>query len=519
MRFDGGVVGARGALQRTSEGVTGNYALNPYPLIAAVDLGSNSFRLQVAQVENGQFYARDAQKDTVRIAAGLGENKLLDRESQERALACLARFGERLRGFPGGAVRAVATNTFRAAKNARAFLAKAESRLGHPIEIIAGHEEARLIYLGVAHGLPRGPVRRLVVDIGGGSTELIVGAGLEPHKLESLYMGCVSYSRRYFPEGKISRDAMEQAELAARLELQSIVASFNPDQWDEAIGSSGTARALAAILEQNGWSETGITPQGLDKLREKMIKAGDLRKLDLDGLAEDRAPVLAGGLVIMAAIFSDLKLEQMSVSDKGLRDGVLHDMVGRIEHHDVREQTVGQFMQRYHVDTAQAARVEKLALALLRSLLPGDESSFHHHFLAWAARLHEIGLTISYNRYHKHSAYIIEYADMPGFSTTDQDYLSLLALAHRGSIEKVQDRVEDRRDWLTILALRLAVLFHRARVDAELPRMRVASSGSRFSLALSAGWLQKNPLCRTFLEQEAREWKAAGFGLAIDSGG
>ena len=250
--------------------------MQEYSTIAAVDLGSNSFRLQVARIVDDQIYPLDSLKETVRLASGLNADNQLNAEAQARALACLKRFNERLRSLPPEAVRAVGTNTFRVAKNADAFLAAAEAALGFPIDIIAGREEARLIYLGVSHALPISSAKRLVVDIGGGSTECIIGDGFEPREMESLYMGCVSFTQRFFSDGKISKGALQKAELAARAETQAIAAGFAADHWNEAVGSSGTARALADILEQNGWSPSGITAEGLEKLRSFLIKAGDV---------------------------------------------------------------------------------------------------------------------------------------------------------------------------------------------------------------------------------------------------
>src|SRR5688500_3112278 len=338
-----------------------------YSTLAAVDLGSNSFHLQVARVVADQLYPLDALREPIRLGAGLTRDKRLDEGSQERALECLKRFGERLRGFDPHAVRAVGTNTLRVAKNAPAFLKHAQTALGFPIEVVAGREEARLIYLGVSHSMPASKDKRLVVDIGGGSTEFIIGRGFKPLKLESIYMGCVSYSLKYFPDGRITKAAMKQAELAARIELQTIIAEFAKGKWQHAVGSSGSARALAEILHMNGYAEGGITAEGLDRLRSAMIKAGDLGRLGLEGLRTDRIPVLPGGLAIMSAALSELGIESMTVAAGSMRQGILYDMLGRFQHNDMRDVTVSQFMQRYHVDSKQARRVANLALVLYRS--------------------------------------------------------------------------------------------------------------------------------------------------------
>ena len=490
-----------------------------YSNVAAVDLGSNSFRLQVARVVDDQIYMLDSLKDTVRLGAGLGADNTLDQDTCNRALASLGRFGERLRGLPRGAVRAVGTNTFRVAKNAQEFLLQAEAALGFPIEIIAGREEARLIYLGVSHDLPASNENRLVVDIGGGSTEFIIGTGLQPKQMESLYMGCVSYSQRFFPNGKISKSALQQAELAARTELQSICGKFSAAHWQQAIGSSGTAKALTDIMQMNGYSDNGITTKGLARLRDAMLKAGDCNKLQLAGLRPDRMPVLGGGFAIMAATFAELDIDNMTVSDSALREGVLYDMLGRFHSQDMRETTVSQFMRRYHVDPIQAGHVERLGINLLRQLAESQPLDLDTALqrLSWAARLHEIGLSIAHSGFHKHSAYIIEHADMPGFSKKEQAQLSRLALAQRGSLNKVTQLLSDNEDSTQIMALRLAVLFYRSRMDFKLPQIRLEWHGSSFKLTMSKGWLTRNPLTEAALESEAKEWKSAGMKLVISS--
>jgi exopolyphosphatase/guanosine-5'-triphosphate,3'-diphosphate pyrophosphatase len=318
-----------------------------YETLAAVDLGSNSFHLQIGRIVDDQIYLLDGLREQVRLGAGLTRDKRIDRATQVRALEALRRFSDRLRGFPAEAVRVVGTNALRVAKNSRQFLAEAKEALGFPIEIIAGREEARLIYLGVAHSLPLSREKRLVMDIGGGSTEFIIGTGVRPELMDSLYMGCVSYSLKYFAEGKVEKSAFKQAELAARSELQTIVKQYTKRGWAEAV-SSGTARSIASIVEANGWSEHGISAAGLDKLRSAFLKVGDIERLLLPGMREDRAAILPGGLAIMCAAFAELGIEHMSVSDAALRQGVLYDLLGRVQKHDMREVTVRQFMRRYH---------------------------------------------------------------------------------------------------------------------------------------------------------------------------
>jgi exopolyphosphatase/guanosine-5'-triphosphate,3'-diphosphate pyrophosphatase len=490
-------------------------------ILAAVDLGSNSFRLQVARVESEQIYLLDGLREPVRLAAGLTENKLLDKESQQRALACLQRFGERLRGLPREAVRAVGTNSLRVAKNAPEFLPHAEAALGFPIEVIAGREEARLIYLGVAHGLSQADGKRLVMDIGGGSTEFIIGDGLEPIRLESLYMGCVSYSLRYFPDGKVTKGALKQAELAARTEVQTIVNDYRQTGWNVALGSSGSARVLCDILEQNGYSDGGITRDGLERLRAELIRVGDVRRLELQGLKPDRLPVLPGGFAIMYAALNELGIEQMRPALGALREGVLYDLLGRFHNHDMRDVTVQQFMRRYHVDTRQAERVARLSGGLAQQFIDGQANEVALHLLNWAAKLHEIGISVAHSGFHKHTSYILKNADMPGFSKKEQDRLSLLTLAQRGNLDKLRGQLFTTftaEDIALVMALRLATLFYRNRSDVPLPVMEGRFSGTKFHLALQSGWRALNPLTDTALQEEAKQWREWGVSLQVVEG-
>lgn len=486
--------------------------MQEYPTLAAVDLGSNSFHLQVARVEGEQLFYLDAHKESVRLAGGLTEDKRLDAAAQKRALACLARFGERLKGMPAGAVRAVGTSALRVAKNAPEFLEKARAALGFDIEIVAGREEARLIYLGVAHSLPLKAEPRLVVDIGGGSTECIVGTGYEPAERESLRMGCVVYSSRFFPGGQLDKAAMKAAETAARVEVQAVAGQFRGG-WQEAVGSSGTARMLGEICFQNGLSDGGISAEGLKWLREQIVKAGDVERLEIDGLKADRKPVLAGGAAIMSGIFRELDIREMTVAQGAMREGILWDLLGRVHDHDMRDVTVEQFMRRYRVDPRQAARVEHLALSLLGQLdggFPPDAA----HLLTWAARLHEIGVGIAHAGFHKHGAYILENADMPGFSRQDQARLARLVRASRGSLGKL-GLGWDEPLWPLILCLRLALLFHLSRSDQALPELALQCDKGECRVDLPEGWLENNPLTRITLESELKEWRGTAPAISL----
>ena len=489
----------------------------PYEHVAAVDMGSNSFRMQVGRIVGNQIYPLDGLKETVRLAAGLTADKLLDAAAQERGLIALARFGERLRGFAPDSVRAVATNTLRVAKNAPEFLDRAEEALGFPIEVIAGREEARLIYLGVAHTLPNRRQRQLVVDIGGGSTEFIIGRNIKPMQLESLYMGCVSYSLKYFPNGRIDKRGMKEAELAARRELQAIVHAYRATGWDMVVGSSGTAKAICDLIEFNGFANGSITRDGLESLRERLIQAGHAAKAGLEGMRPDRIPVIPGGVAIMSAVFKEFGLDDMVFSEGALRLGVLYDLLGRYHHDDLREATVSRFMQRYEVDRRQAARIATTAIEFYQQLRPQDdiETTPAAQFVIWAARLHEIGISIAHSSYHKHSAYILANADMPGFSKRDQTLLSRLVLAHRGKLERAQPLSRDAPEWLLIFSLRIAALLHRARDDAPMSELRVRMNAKGFELQIEREWLAAAPLTATVLTDEVQQWANVGIELRL----
>ncbi|MDP2030418.1 MAG: exopolyphosphatase [Thiobacillus sp.] len=487
--------------------------MKTYDTLAAVDLGSNSFRLEVARVAGDQLYPLDSLKETVRLAGGLSDDKRLDDATQARALACLQRFGERLRGLSPEAVRCIGTSTLRIAKNADAFIRQAEAALGHPIEIVAGREEARLIYLGVAHSLPASPDKRLVVDIGGGSTEFIIGNGLRPHERESLHMGCVNFSRRFFADGIIDKAALKAAEMTACAEVERIAREFSRNNWQQAIGSSGTARALREILEQNGLAERGITADGLARLRSLMIKAGHIDALQLVGLRSDRRPVIAGGFAIMSGLFAELGIEQMEVAETAMREGILYDLLGRFHKQDMREATVDEFMRRYHVDNQQAAQVNKVALRLLHATGQGTDNDVR--FLEWAARLHEIGLMVSHSGYNRHSGYILQNADMPGFSRSEQARLALLARAQRGALAKLPEFALDAalsdNDRLLVWLLRQAVILCRSRAEPHLPEVKVEAGARRYRLTLPEGWLESRPLTQRALQEEAAHWNAVGM--------
>ncbi len=513
----------------------------PHHTLAAVDLGSNSFHLQIARLVDNQLYPLDNLKETVRLGAGVTPEKQIDPATAERAFNALRLFAERLRGLPKDAVRVVGTNALRIAKNANSFVREAEAILGYPIEVIAGREEARLIYIGVAHSLPPANQNRLVVDIGGGSTEFIIGHRMKPKLVDSLYMGCVSFSERYFPGGKLDRKSFKEAEYAAACELESITTPFRKEGWREAYGSSGTAKALGIILVENGQSTHAITRDGLAWLKEKALKAGDFKSLDLPGVKGDRVPVLPGGLAIMTAIFEELDLKEMAIADTALRDGVLYDLLGRTSHTDIRDTTVIQFAKRYHVDQAQATRVEAAALRFFDAIDSAgdgaadstnqsagseqndaellDERRYQHRqTLGWACRLHEIGISIAQAGFHKHSAYIIGNADMPGFSKREQATLATLILAQRGKLSKLSaEQMQDDLFVSRVLCLRLSVLLARSRRNPGGQRFSLLRhlAERKFTLKVEHDWLAKNDLTAYELKQEAMEWANVGVEVVV----
>ena len=500
--------------------------MNATELVAAVDLGSNSFRMLVAQVvktpSGTQLRPIDTLRESVRLAAGLTDNKLLGNDAYRRGIAAIQRFGERIRGFDPANVRAVATNTLRVAKNAPHFIREAEQALGFPIEVIAGVEEARLIYIGAAHEVPAVQGNRLVVDIGGGSTELIIGKGYEPKLMESLYIGCVSHSLRFFPKGNIDSHAFKEAELAARREIQVISEAYLKTGWKQVIGSSGTARALAELIAENNFngqidnSDGLITRDGLRAMKKHLLKYEHINQVELQGLKDDRRSVWPGGLAIMIAVFDELGIESMEVTDAALRIGVLYDLLGRSQHEDMRFVTVEQFMQRYAVDREQAKRVGNLATEFLAQLPKPDEESRADNIalLQWAANLHEIGLSISHNGYHKHSAYIAGNADMPGFSKNDQARLAALLIGHTGKLGKLANNASFS-DWRMLFCMRLAQVLCRGRSDINLPKVKVSEHNGEYSVSLSKDWAREHPLTEFSLQKEAAEWERIGRPYSI----
>lgn len=491
-------------------------------VVAAIDLGSNSFHLIVARIANGHVQVLDRLREMVQLASGLDNRNRLSEESQQRALDCLARFGQRLRHLSPEQLRIVGTNTLRQARNSAGFLSRAEQVLGQNIEIISGQEEARLIYLGVAHSVADVTGRRLVVDIGGGSTELIVGEKFETRSLTSLKMGCVSLSRACFDDGRISESRLREAELLVRLKLEPVCEEFRALGWQVATGASGSIKAIHEVIMKEGWSREGITLEALRRLRVTLLESGQTATVAARWQLESaRARVFTGGFVVLHGLCEALGVTRMEVSDGALREGVIYDLLGRIRHEDVRDRTIAAVIDRYGLDRAQAERVNATAQALLNQVRDrwGLAAEEWTHNLDWAARLHEIGLLLTHDLHHKHGAYILQHAELPGFSNSDQTLLAALVRRHRrgfsaGAFQHLPKEVAPLAQRLGVL-LRLAVVLHRSRSRQPLPPLELGVSQRRLDLRFPAGWLDDHPLTQADLTAEARYLKKAGFRLAF----
>ena len=490
-------------------------------LLAAVDLGSNSFRLSIGRVEqnNGhaQIYAVDRLNESVRLASQMSADKSIHPDAIKRAVTILQRFHERIEGFHPNRVRAVATNTFRVASNREEVLAVAENALGFPIEVISGYEEARLIYAGVNNALPPSSSRRLMVDIGGGSTEIIIGRNTLPQLLASLAMGCVSYTDRFFSTGLITDNRMNQAIWTARQEIEVIAQQYRKNGWQQAYGSSGTAKGIEAILLAKGYSTRGITLKAMYLLRQKLVRDKRVIVEDLPSIKPHRIPVLAAGLAIMIAIFEELKIDTMLLGEGALRMGVLYDLLGRDSNRDKREETVLQLSKRYQLDQAQAQRVNKTALTLFKqlSLKPTPDNQDLEKALGWAADLHEVGLSIAHHDFHKHSAYVLEHADMPGFSRDDQALLAFLTLEQLGKLDKLKNQPSSREQKLTLLCLRLSIMLMRRREEVDPLPLRLKMDATGATVYADKQWVAARPLSEFSLRAEQNEWAKANISIKL----
>lgn len=490
-------------------------------ILAAVDLGTNSFHMVVARRTGDQLVIIDRLREMVRLGDGVDDDGRLDPKVAARAIAGLERFGQRLLHMRANCVRVVGTSALRRVQRNRGFLERARRAIGHPIEIISGQEEARLIYSGVTQSLPRSTGRRLVVDIGGGSTELIIGRGRDPLDLESLKLGCVVMSKGHFGDGRLSHRRFDRARLAVRQEMEPIRLAYRKRGWDSAVGSSGTIRALYEALRELDPETAAITPAGLDMLIEQFIEAGQVAKLPLHLIAADRRPVIAGGLAILAEVFSELGIKRMHVAEGAMREGVLHQLVGRFTAVDARERTVRSMQVRYQADLAQADRVEATAVTLLRQVKARWRLTdpLAEQMLRWAARLHEIGLDVAHSGYHRHGAYLLENADMPGFTRDEQLLLARMVRSHRRKL--ALDGLSDLRPpWnqlseRLIVIFRLAVLLHRNRGDSKPPRLTLAPRGRGINVCFKLRSLRKHPLTEADLHQEQDHLRMHGIALRL----
>ena len=493
-------------------------------LLAALDLGSNSFRLEIGRLDHGQIRRTEYLKETVRQGTGLDADRNLTLDAMQRGWDCLARFAERLAGINKGCIRAVATQTLREAHNREEFLARAKKILDFPIDVISGREEARLIYQGVAHMLPQSDERRLVVDIGGRSTEMIIGTGLQAQTMESYRVGSVAWSMKYFPSGQFTPHAFKIAEIAAKAVLEEAVSVYRQSAWDVAYGSSGTVGAVGDVLTAAGWPAGIVSQDGLDWLLDKLLKAQGADRLKLDGMKDDRRAVIGGGVSLLRAVFDLLGIESMETAQGALRHGVLYDLIDR-EHDqtDVRSATVVRLATKFDTDAAQARRISEVACHLFKQACAGqspNQSARAQRKLQWAAQLHEIGSQISHSDYHKHGAYILDNADAPGFALPELHSLSQLVLGHRGKLRKLELRVDDRAFIDQLLCLRLAVILCHARRDPDLKGLSLTSAAAperAFELRCRPGWAAAFPQSAYLLNEEVLAWQKVLWALTFTS--
>lgn len=493
--------------------------------LAAVDLGSNSFRLEIGRVEGGQFYRTEYLKETVRQGGGLDEARNLTPQAMQRGWDCLARFGERLAGFTADEVRAVATQTLREARNRDDFLRPGGQLLGFPIDVISGREEARLIYQGVAQMLPRKEERRLVIDIGGRSTELILGSGLEPLQMESYRVGSVAWSMRYFPNGLFTKRTFLTAEIAAKAVLDEALSLYAPSQWETAYGSAGTVNAVGDVLAASGWPAGVIDQAGLDWLLERLIAAQNAERIRLPGMKDDRKAIIGGGLSILRALFDLLGIKKLEQAAGGLRHGLLMDMLGQHQQHtDLREHSIARLAAKFGADPLHGKRVGQVAVHFLEQLtLDGSAApqvplARLREKLLWAGLLHEIGSHISHSDYHKHGAYILDNTDAMGFALTELHRLSLLVLGHRGKLRKLEVDLADASFVQQLLALRLAVVLCHARRDPELNGVTLSRdrrNPASFVIGLRADWAGTYPQSAHLLNEEVIAWQKTPWALRV----
>ena len=485
-------------------------------LLAAVDLGSNSFRLEIGRYEHGHIQRVQYLKETVRQGAGLDAERKLTPAAMQRGWDCLARFAERLADFERGHVRAVATQTLREARNRADFITQGNQILGFAIDVVSGPEEGRLIYQGVSRLLPQSDERRLVVDIGGRSTELILGQHWTANNVASFRVGSVAWSARYFPDGALTRAAFESAEIAAKAVLDEAVGNYPRSAWDTAYGSSGTIGAVGAVLQAAGAAGDCITRDGLDWLLDQLLRARHADRLRLEGLKEDRRAVIGGGVSVLRALFDLLDIDQLHVAQGALRQGALYDLIAREQPEtDLRSATVRSLMQRFAVDQPHAECVAQLASQLFAQAAPaGSERAARE--LDWAARLHEIGTRIAHSGYHHHGAYILDHTDAPGFALPELHRLSLLVLGHRGKLRKLAADLNDPTLALQLMCLRSAVALCHARRPPDTEGLSLRLQGKHGQLRTRPGWAAAYPQSAHLLREECEDWQKTPWDFHIE---
>ena len=491
-------------------------------LLAAIDLGSNSFRLEIGRYDHGLIQRVAYLKETVRQGNGLDVDRNLTPEAMQRGWDCLARFAERLSGFKKAQVRAVATQTLREAKNREEFLKRGCEILGFPIEVIAGTEEARLIYQGVAHMLPSDNERRLVIDIGGRSTELVLGQGLNASETASFRVGSVTWSMKYFPEGEFTEQTFYRADIAAQAVLEEAISAYPSSQWKKAYGASGTVGAVADILALAGFPENEISLEGLDWLVKCLVRAGLAHKVQLEGLKDDRRAVIGGGVSVLRALMTLLQVKTLHVAQGALRHGVLFDMVEREDHDtDTRDLSIQRLAVKFAVDTVQGQRVGRVAVHLLQQMhikpkdSDADTLARLCRKLSWAAQLHEVGVAISHSDYHKHGAYILDNADLLGFGMPELHRLGLLVLGQRGKLKKLENELQEDEFAKMLMALRVSLILCHARKDPEHLALRLNCDEHKHRITLTApvSWEQDFPQSVHLLKQESASWIKAPWAF------
>jgi len=491
---------------------TGGYVFSDRPMYAAVDLGSNSFRLHIGEAVAGQMHIVRTARDPIRLAAGLGPDNRLSQEAMDTAVRCLRDFSAILRQHRLDAVRVVATNTLRVAKNADVLLPRLEEAIGYPVEIISGEEEGRLIYMGVARALGRPDERRLVIDIGGGSTEIIIGAGDAIALVESFSIGTHPHSATYFPAGHVKPDAFETAVNAARARVEDVADQYRTAGWDGVYGSSGTIRAISEVIARNGIGDGAMSLASLLALRDRLIDLGHINAFDLPGVKRERVIVMVGGLAILIGVMQELGVTTMNAINAGVRLGVLSDLELRANRLDRRDQAIQDCMRRFGIDAGRAARTAAIAAKLFDRLAPQDDTVKPH--LLRASMLHEVGQSVSHTGAHKHAAYIVEHADLPGFTAREQRLMSAIVLGQKGNLRKVREALAVPDLAKAVLALRLAAVFMHARIDAEADALRLRMKG-RIEIETPRGWLRQHPTVASWFEKEAAAWGEVGIGFQV----